>query len=57
MADGSQRRRRIQRSQRFSHRFLNHFFNEELVAKTRLELGGVNVHVDGVAGKIEKQQQ
>src|SRR5207237_9617622 len=44
----SQRRSRFQGRQRCSHSFLNYFFDKELVAKARLELRRMDVHVHGV---------
>src|SRR5262245_41775414 len=57
MADSTHRCRRIQRCKRRSHRLLNHLLHKELVAKPRLELRRMHVHVDGIAGKIEEQEE
>src|SRR6266513_6492440 len=57
MADGTQGRRRFQRSQRFPNSLLHHLFNEEFVAKAGLEFRWMHVYIDGIARQVEKQEQ
>src|SRR6266550_4613464 len=53
----SERRSGVQGCQRFPHSLPNYFFNKELVPKPGLELGRVHVHVYGVAGEVEEQEE
>src|SRR5258705_9562022 len=57
MADSTQRGRSFQWCQRLSHSLLHHLLDEKLVPESRFQLGGMDVHIDRVAGEIEKQEQ